>query len=75
MNGSYQTDLKCLAKTAMQVAEQTGRVCDKLNRLDEFDEEQRAEMYAILQALKREATDDADALQGLLTPSQEVDCV
>jgi len=75
MSGSYQTDLKCLAKSAMQLAERTGQLCGRLNRLDEFDEEQRAEMYAILQALKREASDDLDALQVLIETPREVDCV
>ena len=75
MNGSYQTDLKCLTKSAMQLAERTGQLCGRLNRLDEFDEEQRAEMYTILRALEREAAGDVDALQGLLSVPREADCV
>jgi hypothetical protein len=66
MDGSYQSDLECLVKHAMHLAERTVSLCGRLDRLNEFDEEQRAEMYAILRAMQRESNDDIGTLKAML---------
>ena len=66
MDGTYQSDLECLVKNAMHLAEQTVSLCGRLDRLDEFDEEQRGEMYAILRAMERESNDDIGTLKAML---------
>jgi hypothetical protein len=72
MKGTYLSDLTLLAKAERKVAVHADRACGRLNRMEDLDEEQRSEMYAILQALKHDAQTDAQALDLLLgSHSQE----
>lgn len=71
MDGSYQSDLECVVKNAMHLAERTVSLWGRLDRLDEFDEEQRAEMYAILRAMERESNDDIGTLKAMLGTAPE----
>ena len=63
----YQTDLHRLAQTERQLATRVQRICDQLNRMDGFDEEQRAELYTILQALKHESQFSAEQIESLVS--------
>ena len=75
MDGTYVSDMKCLVKNAMHLAEQADHLCEQLNRIDDFDEEQRAEMYAILQAIGRDAGIEAATLKSIMGGELEADDV
>jgi len=66
MNGTYHSDLKVLVKAERKVAARMNTLCGRLNRIDELDEEQRSEMYTILQALKHDEQFHLEALDALL---------
>lgn len=70
MNGSYESDLTVWVKKRRKLAQQADQLCSQLNRMEDFDEEQRAEMYTILQAIRR----GGDDLEFLLGDIQR-DCV
>ncbi len=75
MDGTYVSDMKCLVKNAMNLAERADTLCGQLNRTDDFDEEQRAEMYAILQAIGRDAGIEVATLKGMMDGELEADDV
>lgn len=67
----YQTDLHHLAQTERQLAARVQGLCDRLNRMDGFDEEQRAELYTILQALKHESQFSAEQIESLMSGEEK----
>ena len=66
MKGTYLSDLEVLVKTERTVATQVDSLFRRLNRVEEIDEEQRSEMYAILHALKHDAQSGVEAFGALL---------
>jgi hypothetical protein len=66
MSERYQIDLQDLAATERQMVQQVSALCARLERVEDFDEEARAEMYSILQALKHESQFAAEQMESLL---------
>lgn len=68
MNGNDQTDLVALIDRERQLAAALDQARHRLGRLDdEVDEEDRAEMYAILQALHHDVQFSGECLAALLS--------
>ena len=65
MTGTYISDLATLAGQALDLSARADRLCAHLERLEDFDPEQVAEMYSILQAVGREAGSDAAEIRGM----------
>ncbi len=55
MSGTYQSDLKLWLKRERVLASRLDGLCGRVNRLEDLDEESRAELYTILRALERGA--------------------
>ena len=66
MGGTYQSDLRFLVKTERQVAARVDGLWGRLNRIEDLDEDQRSEAYAILQALKHDGQLGIETLKLLL---------
>lgn len=65
MNAIYQSDLRDLLQSESQLAARIDALYKRLDRIDCLDEEQRAELYSILQALKHDSQSTGELLAGL----------
>ena len=71
MGGTYQSDLRLLVKTERELAARVDGLCGRLNRIEDLDEDERSEAYAILQALRHDGQSGLETLQLLIARAGE----
>jgi len=54
--GNYKADMETMARLENQLAAVLGATAEEVDHMECFDEEQRAEIYTILQTLKTDTS-------------------